>query len=85
MIEALIWGACFVFMTCGLGGAAVLCVRMVETGKNQRLAEVEKTKRQGMDNAWQLEREKLNTPALGPTKDANVISFDLTGSDDAWR
>lgn len=85
MIEALIWAGCFIFMVLGLGGSAVLCVNKIESGKNQRLAEIEKTKRQGMDNAWQLEREKLQTPALGTGRDASGISFDLAGGDDSWK
>ena len=84
MIEALIWGLVFVASCFGLGGGAVLCVRMTEQGKNQRLLEVEKTKRQGMDNAWQLERERLmNGQALGTGK-VSEVSFDLNGGD-GWR
>lgn len=84
MIDTLIWGLVFIFMSCGLGGSAVLCVRMTEQGKNQRLAEVEKTKRQGMDNAWQLEREKLQTPSLGNGR-PSTVTFDLAGGDDSWK
>lgn len=85
MIDALIWGVSFVLMCFGLGGGAVMCVRMAEQGKNQRLAEVEKTKRQGMDNAWQLERERLlNGQALGTGK-VNEVSFDLGGGEQSWR
>jgi hypothetical protein len=85
VIDTLIWGISFVLMCFGLGGGAFLCVRTTEKGKNQRLAEVEKTKRQGMDNAWQLERERLlNGQALGTGK-VSEVSFDLSGGDGSWK
>jgi hypothetical protein len=88
VIDALIWSGAFVLMVLGLGGSAVLCVHMVESGKNSRLNEVEKTKRQGMDNAWQLERERLQSPALGPgsPKMGQGVTFDLPGGQDSsWK
>lgn len=86
MMDALIWAVAFVLMFVGGGGAAVLCVRHVEQGKNYRLTQVEKTKREGMQNAYQLEVQKLDQPALGTGKDQpSVISFDLAGSDDSWK
>lgn len=85
-MDALIWAAAFVFMVLGLGGSAVLCVHMVEGGKNQRLGEIEKTKRQGMENAWQLEQAKLASPALGTGQPSKMseITFDLAGGSDPW-
>ena len=59
MIAPLIWASAFIFICLVLGGSAALCVRMIEHGKTTRVQEHEKTVRQGMDNAWQLEQSKL--------------------------
>lgn len=84
MLTALIWGVAFVLMMGFLGGSAVLCVRMVEQGKNMRALETEKTARQGMDNAWQLEQTKLTLPQLetGNSRKPIEVSFRLDGIED---
>lgn len=79
-MTAFFWALAFVLMCGTLGGSAVACVALSERGKNKRLIEAEKTKRTGMDNAWQLEQAKLQMGQLnsGPTE----VSFELKSSFD---
>ena len=58
-MDALAWAIAFVLMVVGMGGSAVGCVALVERGKNKRAAEAERTKRIGMENAWNIEQKKL--------------------------
>lgn len=58
-MDALAWAIAFILMIAIGGGGAVGCVALAERGKNRRFLESEKTKRQGMDNAWNLEQQKL--------------------------
>lgn len=91
MIETLIWASALAFMFLGGGIATVLCVHTVEAGKNQRLHEIETTKRQGMQNAFMIETEKLEShKALPPGSTPGVteysaITFDLKGADGTWK
>ena len=58
-MDTLAWAFAFILMCISLGGSAVACVALTERGKNKRMIEAEKTKRTGMDNAWQLEVAKI--------------------------
>lgn len=64
-MDTLAWAVAFILMCLSLGGSAVLCVAISEHGKTKRLVELEKTKRTGMDNAWQLEHLKVMQGELG--------------------
>ena len=64
-MDALAWAVAFIFMCLGLGGSAVACVGLSERGKNKRMIEQEKTKRQGMENAWMIEQKKLEMLSEG--------------------
>lgn len=78
-MDALAWAVSFVAMCATLGGSAVACVALAERGKNKRLVETEKTKRTGMENAWQLESAKLARGQIGP---ATEVTFELPGYPD---
>lgn len=77
-MDALAWAFAFVLMCVSLGGSAVGCVALSERGKNKRMIEVEKTKRTGMDNAWQLEHAKLARGELA----SGDVSFQIPGGFD---
>jgi hypothetical protein len=58
-MDTIAWAIAFIMMVFGLGGSAVGCVALIERGKNKRGHDREVTQRQGMDNAYHLEQEKL--------------------------
>ena len=58
-MDIVAWAVAFVMMIALLGGSAVGCVGIIERGKNKRSHDREVTQRQGMDNAYHLEQEKL--------------------------
>lgn len=55
----LLWIVAFVLSIAAMCGALVMCVRMVEQNKQAAMLESQKTQRQGMENAYLIEREKL--------------------------
>lgn len=76
-MSAFAWAVAFVLMCVALGGSAITCVALSEHGKTKRLQEAEKTKRTGMENAWQLELAKVQAHQLtaGPTE----VTFEIGG------
>lgn len=60
MIDVLIWAVSLVFSTGLVSGGAVLIVRMIEHNRSKEIEEGERTKRQGMQNAFLIEADKLD-------------------------
>ena len=84
-MDALAWAVAFILMCVTLGGSAVGCVFLVERGKNKRVVETEKTKRIGMENAWQLEQAKLTALGPGGLSSLTETTFALPVQEGDWR
>jgi hypothetical protein len=79
-MTSLAWAVSFVLMLMIMGGTILGSVGMIERGQNKRSLEDEKTKRQGMENAWQLEHAKMAQLPAGTPPSTGIpaeVVFDL--------
>jgi hypothetical protein len=84
-MDTLLWGLVFLGMILMFVVGAILIVRMVEHGQTVRVQEHEKTVRQGMDNAFQLEVSKLHADGMpvldsGKQRELSEVTFTIPGS-----